>query len=202
MSYRNLTQEERYQIAALLRAGFSNVAIARKLGRHPSTIGRADGFRLAGEQEAQRVRKAQHPLPHRARAEHFFHQMPRGFGHAPRAATGAEAASLATERDEALGVAVFAHHTYEAAFEHAATQIRIELLSHMHRRYAAFARRARGRAPARKGACVQERGVRGAAMRTPRAMAGQCATWQRAVFAAVSAHGIGVRRNVGWEISH
>lgn len=40
MSYRHLTQEERYQIAALLSAGLSNVAIARQLGRHPSTIGR------------------------------------------------------------------------------------------------------------------------------------------------------------------
>jgi hypothetical protein len=44
---------------------------------------RADAVRFAGEQEAQRIRKAQHPLPHRARAEHLFHQMPRGLGHAP-----------------------------------------------------------------------------------------------------------------------
>lgn len=38
MPYQHLTQDERYQIAALFRAGFSCTAIARELGRHPSTI--------------------------------------------------------------------------------------------------------------------------------------------------------------------
>jgi len=56
---------------------------------------RANGFWLAGEQETQGVRKAQHPLPHRPRAEHLLDQVPRRLGHASRAATRAEAALLA-----------------------------------------------------------------------------------------------------------
>lgn len=40
MSYRHLTLEQRYQIAALQRAGLTRRAIARILDRHPSTISR------------------------------------------------------------------------------------------------------------------------------------------------------------------
>jgi IS30 family transposase len=40
MSYRHLTLEQRYQIAALQRAGLNQQALARVLGRHPSTISR------------------------------------------------------------------------------------------------------------------------------------------------------------------
>lgn len=40
MRYRHLTLEQRYQIAALRRAGFSNRSIAVELDCHPSTIGR------------------------------------------------------------------------------------------------------------------------------------------------------------------
>lgn len=40
MRYRHLIQEERYQISALHEAGWSQVAIAAKLGRHPSSISR------------------------------------------------------------------------------------------------------------------------------------------------------------------
>lgn len=61
MSYRHLTQEERYQIAALLSAGLSNVAIARQLGRHPSTIGR-ERRRNTGER-SYRVSPAKPPIP-------------------------------------------------------------------------------------------------------------------------------------------
>ncbi|MBK1693086.1 IS30 family transposase [Ectothiorhodospira mobilis] len=38
--YRQLTQEERYQITALLGLGYSQAAIAQRLGRSPSTISR------------------------------------------------------------------------------------------------------------------------------------------------------------------
>ena len=38
--YRQLTQEERYQIAALKELGFSSTEIARRLTRSPSTISR------------------------------------------------------------------------------------------------------------------------------------------------------------------
>lgn len=38
--YRQITQEERYEIAAMRRRRFSMRAIARELGRSPSTISR------------------------------------------------------------------------------------------------------------------------------------------------------------------
>jgi IS30 family transposase len=38
MRYRHLIQEERYQISALFDAGWSQEAIAAKLGRHASSI--------------------------------------------------------------------------------------------------------------------------------------------------------------------
>jgi IS30 family transposase len=40
MCYRHLIQEERYQISALLEAGFSQGAIAAKLSRSPSSVSR------------------------------------------------------------------------------------------------------------------------------------------------------------------
>lgn len=55
---------------AALRAGTIDSRLIRKPARDHAMHDRqhrADGFRAAGEQEAQRVRNAQHPLPHRAR---------------------------------------------------------------------------------------------------------------------------------------
>jgi IS30 family transposase len=40
MCYRHLIQEERYQISALLQAGFSQAAIGAKLSRSPSSVSR------------------------------------------------------------------------------------------------------------------------------------------------------------------
>ncbi|MBS0554764.1 MAG: IS30 family transposase, partial [Proteobacteria bacterium] len=40
MNYRHLTLEQRYQIAALRRAGFSQKDCAREIGCHPSTVSR------------------------------------------------------------------------------------------------------------------------------------------------------------------
>lgn len=40
MPYHHITKEERIQLAALKRAGFTNGMIAQQLGRHPSAIGR------------------------------------------------------------------------------------------------------------------------------------------------------------------
>lgn len=40
MNYQQLTEQERYQIYILMKAGFTNKAIADQLGRHPSTISR------------------------------------------------------------------------------------------------------------------------------------------------------------------
>jgi IS30 family transposase len=40
MGYKHLAVDERYQIHAMMKAGFSKAEIARELDRHPSTIGR------------------------------------------------------------------------------------------------------------------------------------------------------------------
>ena len=49
MSYQHLTQDERYQIDAQLRAGFCDADIARALGRHASTIARERGRNRSGD---------------------------------------------------------------------------------------------------------------------------------------------------------
>ena len=92
---------------------------------------RANGIRFAGEQEPQGAREVQHTLPHRTRAEHVVHQMPRALGHAPRATARAEPALLARERHQPLGMTVLAHHPQEAMHEHAAAQVRLERLAHV-----------------------------------------------------------------------
>jgi IS30 family transposase len=65
MSYRQLTLDERYQVQSLCALGFSNVDIARKLGRHPSTISRelrrnasaASRYKASAAQAAARARR-------------------------------------------------------------------------------------------------------------------------------------------------
>ena len=120
------------------RAALRDGAVNARLVRQPAADHalhdrqyRPDGIRFAGEQEPQGVREAQHPLPHRARAEHVFHQMPRALGHAPCAAARAEPALLARERHQPLRVAVLAHHAQEAVFEHATAKVGIERLAHV-----------------------------------------------------------------------
>ena len=66
--------------------------------------------------------------PHRPRAKHRLHQMPRRLGHAPCAAARAEAALLARKRHQPFRVALLAHHAQEAVVEHAAAQKRLEFL--------------------------------------------------------------------------
>ncbi len=44
--------------------------------------------RTAGEQESQRIGKAQHPLAYRLFGKHFVHQQRRALGHAPGADAG------------------------------------------------------------------------------------------------------------------
>ncbi len=48
MEYKHLTTEERYQIDEYLREDFSQAAIAKKLGRSPSTLSR-EFYRNKGE---------------------------------------------------------------------------------------------------------------------------------------------------------
>ena len=76
-------------------------------------------------------RHTQHPLPHRARAEHVLHQMPRTLGHAPRAAAWAEPALLAGKRHQPFGMAVRARDPQESVREHGAAQVRGERLAYI-----------------------------------------------------------------------
>ena len=59
MNYKQLTEVERYQIQAFLKAGYKKKEIAEELGRHPSTIGRElsrnTGLRGYRPQQAQRL---------------------------------------------------------------------------------------------------------------------------------------------------
>jgi hypothetical protein len=132
------------------RAALRCAPLDARLSRQPSCDHamhdpqhRADGFGLAGEQEAQRHRDTQHPLPHRPRAEHLLHRVPRTLGHAACAAAGAKPALLAGERQQPFRMALLAHHAQEAVLEHAATQERLELLAHVLRQRAVFCRKTR-----------------------------------------------------------
>ena len=59
MSYKQLTEVERYQIYSFLKAGYTKKKIALELGRHASTIGREltrnKGLRGYRPQQAQRL---------------------------------------------------------------------------------------------------------------------------------------------------
>ena len=59
MSYKQLTEMERYQIRSFLKAGYTQKAIAQELGRNPATIsrelGRNTGLRGYRPQQAQRL---------------------------------------------------------------------------------------------------------------------------------------------------
>jgi hypothetical protein len=80
-------------------------------------------------------------MPHRPLAEHVIHQMPRTLGHAPCAATRADAALLVGKRYQALGMAVLARHAQETVVEHAAELVAIELLAHVFGQHAVFRRK-------------------------------------------------------------
>src|SRR5205085_2547795 len=67
MTYRQLTQEQRYQIYALMKANWSQLAIALEVGVHPSTISRevkrnrgGRGYRPRQADEMARARKLNH----------------------------------------------------------------------------------------------------------------------------------------------
>ncbi|OLE53143.1 MAG: hypothetical protein AUG51_14720 [Acidobacteria bacterium 13_1_20CM_3_53_8] len=67
MTYRQLTQEQRYQIYALMKANWSQLEIALEVGVHPSTISRelsrnrgGRGYRPKQAQEKAQTRKEQH----------------------------------------------------------------------------------------------------------------------------------------------
>lgn len=71
MSYHQLTENERYQIYTLKKAGHSNIEIADLLERHPATIGRElkrnIGLRGYRPQQAQRLSDARRKNAYKAR---------------------------------------------------------------------------------------------------------------------------------------
>ena len=71
MSYNQLTENERYQIYTLKKAGHSNIEIAGLLERHPATIGRElkrnTGLRGYRPQQAQRLSNSRRINAHKAR---------------------------------------------------------------------------------------------------------------------------------------
>ena len=80
MTYRQLTSEERYMLAALRRQGFNQSRIARTLGRHRSTVGRelrrnstrADGrYRASTAQERTNGRRSRSRRNQRFSAQDF-----------------------------------------------------------------------------------------------------------------------------------
>ena len=66
MSYKQLTEVERYQVQSFLKAGYTKKKIAQELGRHPSTIGREldrnTGLRGYRPQQAQRFAECRKKL--------------------------------------------------------------------------------------------------------------------------------------------
>lgn len=79
-------------------------------------------------QEPQCIWQRQHPLTQRTLGQDLVGQQRRGLGHAPYATRGAEAALLAAERHQRLGVAVVTMQTQEALFQAPALQVGVELL--------------------------------------------------------------------------
>ena len=84
-------------------------------------------LRVAGEQEAQRKRDAQHPLAHRLLGKDLIDQQRGALRHAPRAAARAEAAPLAAEHDQVLGMATVATHPQETMLETTTLEVVLEL---------------------------------------------------------------------------
>ncbi|WP_029681329.1 helix-turn-helix domain-containing protein, partial [Thioalkalivibrio sp. ALR17-21] len=70
--YRQLTQEERYQISALRGLGRSQGAIARTLGRSPGTISRE--LKRNGDGGCYEARTAQKRTDQRRRSAHKWHK--------------------------------------------------------------------------------------------------------------------------------
>jgi len=79
MSYKQLTENERYQIYTLLKVGFSLKAIAAELNRHPSTISRElkrnkglKGYRPRQAQRLASTRRKQAPKACNTNANNFL----------------------------------------------------------------------------------------------------------------------------------
>ncbi len=85
---------------------------------------------LRGQQQAQRDRQRQHPLPNRHMGDDVVHQMRRRLRHASGAARRAKAAPLAAEGDELVVAAVTAAQPQKAVGQDAALEEGVELVLH------------------------------------------------------------------------
>jgi hypothetical protein len=82
---------------------------------------------ITREHEPQWLGHGEHPLAVRRQRQDSIDEVHGGVGHAPRRATRAQAASLATERDDDLVVAGLAADAREAVGEDAAAEVGGEL---------------------------------------------------------------------------
>ena len=89
---------------------------------------RRDQLGLRGQQQAQRDRQRQHPLPHRHVRDDVVDQVRRGLRHAPRAARRAEPAALAAEGQQLVVAALAAAQPQEAVGQDAALEEGVELV--------------------------------------------------------------------------
>ena len=84
--------------------------------------------RVGRQQKPQRVWQRQHPLAQWPLRQYLIGQQRGRLGHASGSAGGAEAAPLAAECHEPLGVALLAAHAQEAFLQPPALQVSLELL--------------------------------------------------------------------------
>jgi len=85
-------------------------------------------FGLAGKQEPQWQRQAQHPLSHGLMRQDVVYQQGSAIRHSACAATGAETAPFAAKSDQFFIVAGFTADPEKTVLEHAAFQILVEFL--------------------------------------------------------------------------
>ena len=97
----------------------------------------------AGEQEAQRIRDAQHPLAHRLLGKDLVDQQCGALGHAPRAAAGAKTPTFTAEGDQVISMAAVAMHPQKPVIETPALEVIVELLLHITRQVRALRRQVR-----------------------------------------------------------
>lgn len=97
----------------------------------------------AGEQEAQRIRDAQHPLAHRLLGKDLVDQQCSTLRHAPSTTAGTKAAFLAAEGNLVLGMTGVAAYSQKAVLETPALEVVLELLLHIPRQICALRQKLR-----------------------------------------------------------
>ena len=114
-----------------------HVKVHVQVQRRTETLHQRQRLRVGGEQEPQRMRQRQHPLPQRALGQHLIGQQCSRLGHAPRTTRRAEPALLAAEGHQLLGVALLAAHAQEALLQPPALQVGVEFLLYVVRQRSA-----------------------------------------------------------------